>query len=63
MGENEIERVYYEHDSSCTKADFWPMNARGLKTCKECSGVFDVEGKGVAVTSKKFDENYIPGEV
>lgn len=51
----EIERVYYEHDISCDKKSFHPANTRGLRTCKDCAGVFDAEGKGVAVTDKRFD--------
>jgi hypothetical protein len=59
MPEYEIEREYYEHDADCSRKNFTPMNTRGLKTCLDCAGVFDVEGKGVAVTDKRFDENYI----
>lgn len=53
-----IEREYYEHDNGCSGTNFEPMNSRGLRRCRDCSGVFDVEGKGVAVTDKRFDENY-----
>lgn len=58
----EIEREYYEHDANCSGTNFHPMNERGLRTCKDCSGVFNVEGKGVAVTDKRFDENYVAPE-
>ncbi len=51
-------REYYVHNSDCTKKNFHPTNARGLRTCKDCAGVFDTEGKGVATTDKRFDENY-----
>lgn len=65
MGEYVIEREYYDHDSTCSKADerFTPLNDRGLKTCLDCAGIFDAEGKGVAVTDKRFDENYVQPEV
>lgn len=61
----EIERVYYEHDASCDKKDesFTELNDRGLKTCLQCAGVFDKDGKGVATTDKRFDSNYIAPEV
>jgi len=54
----EIEREYYVHDATCDQKSFYPPNARGLRTCKDCSGVFDKDGKGVAVTDKRFDEGY-----
>jgi hypothetical protein len=55
----QIEREYYVHESVCTRKDFYPTNARGLKQCKDCAGVFDAKtGNGVAVTDKRFDENY-----
>jgi hypothetical protein len=56
----EENREYYEHDALCDKKTFTPLNERGLKTCLDCAGVFDAEGKGVAVTDKRFDENYVP---
>lgn len=58
MQENQIERIYYEHNFDCTKERFEEKNARGLRTCIECAGVFDENGKGVAVTDKRFDEHY-----
>ena len=56
----EWERVYYIHDSKCSKTNFAPENERGLRTCLDCSGVFDKDGKGVATTDKRFDANYTP---
>lgn len=56
----EIDRIYYEHDITCNKDNFTEVNERGLRTCLDCAGVFDAEGKGVAVTDKRFDENYTP---
>jgi hypothetical protein len=58
----EIIREYYEHDGMCPANNFTEKNARGLRTCLDCAGVFDEAGKGVAVTDKRFDENYTPGE-
>jgi hypothetical protein len=57
--EIEIQREYYAHEAHCTQTNFWPMNARGLRTCKDCGGVFDVEGKGVATTDVRFDERWV----
>lgn len=51
----EIVREYYEHDSRCDKKSWGPVNDRGLKRCLDCSGIFDENGKGVAVTDKRFD--------
>lgn len=56
--ETEIIREYYKHDTGCPKNRFTPLNARGLKTCLDCAGVFDKDGKGVAVTDKRFDAEY-----
>ncbi len=59
----DIERIYYEHDSNCSRKNFTEVNAKGLKTCRDCAGIFDEKGKGVCVTDKKFDswrENEIP---
>jgi hypothetical protein len=54
----EIEREYYVHDAGCPAVNFHPTNARGLKHCIDCAGIFDAEtGKGVAVTDTRFDEN------
>ena len=58
----EIERVYYEHDANCDEKNFTETNDRGLRICLDCAGVFDKEGKGVAVTDRRFDSNYIPPE-
>lgn len=52
----EIIREYYEHNNLCDGKTFTELNAVGHKTCLDCSGVFDKNGKGVCVTSKKFDE-------
>ena len=54
----EIDREYYVHDAGCPATNFYPPNARGLRTCKDCAGVFDAAGKGVAITDKRFDEGY-----
>lgn len=53
-------REYYQHDNLCPAKDFTPLNDRGLKTCLDCAGVFDKEGKGVCLTDKRFDENWVP---
>lgn len=51
-------REYYEHDSNCSGNNFTePNDENGLKQCLDCAGVFDQDGNGVAVTSKKFDEH------
>lgn len=55
MPDYEIERVYYEHDADCSTKDFTELSPNGLKTCVDCAGVFDADGKGVSTTSKKFD--------
>lgn len=52
------DREHYVHDNNCSKTDFEEPNAHGYKRCKECSGVFDENGNGVAITDKKFDELY-----
>jgi hypothetical protein len=54
--ENE-ERTYYTHDFGC-RPEFHPPNERGLKQCIDCAGIFDADGKGVAVTDTRFDENW-----
>lgn len=54
----EIEREYYQHDGDCPAENFTEPNDRGLKTCLDCAGIFDTDGKGVAITDKRFDENY-----
>lgn len=56
----EEQRVRYEHDANCSMENFTELNERGLKTCLDCSGVFDEEGKGVWVTDKRFDEQWTP---
>lgn len=53
-----IDREYYVHYAGCPQKNFTPLNARGLKTCIDCAGVFDKDGKGVCLTDKRFDENY-----
>lgn len=53
----EPQREYYFHDAECTEKNFTPLNDRGLKTCLDCSGVFDEFGKGVATTDDRFDEH------
>lgn len=58
----EIQREYYSHDMGCDGDNFMEPNDRGLRTCNDCAGVFDKDGKGVALTDKRFDENYIPPE-
>lgn len=55
MSDLEANRVYYEHDADCSKENFTSVNDRGLKTCLDCAGIFDENGKGVAVTDKRFD--------
>lgn len=52
----QINRVYYEHNASCRKDKFLEPNAKGLKTCIDCAGIFDKDGKGIAVTDKRLDE-------
>lgn len=52
----EIQREYYEHGALCSGKNFAEKNARGLRTCIDCAGVFDENGKGVCVTDKRFDE-------
>lgn len=54
-------RVYYEHDANCTPV-FKEPNDHGIRQCLECAGFFDKDGKGVAVTDKRFDERYNPNE-
>lgn len=51
----EDNRIYYAHDANCSEDNFTETSAIGLKICLECHGVFDEKGKGVCVTSKKFD--------
>lgn len=54
----EQEREYYTHDGGCPANNFTNLNERRLKTCLDCAGVFDKDGKGVATTDRRFDENY-----
>lgn len=54
------ERERYEHNSLCDGKTFDEPNERGLKRCLDCSGIFDENGKGVAIQDKRFDTNYIP---
>lgn len=59
----EIEREYYVHETDCSEKLFTEPNERGLKTCLDCAGVFDAKtGNGVALTDKRFDENWTPGD-
>lgn len=53
----EIEREYYIHDAGCPRI-YHPANPRGLRTCKGCAGIFDLDGKGVCLTDTRFDENW-----
>lgn len=53
-------REYYQHGASCDQKTFTELNERGLKTCIDCAGVFDKDGKGVCVTDRRFDENWTP---
>lgn len=55
----EANRVYYQHGSLCDGKTFTELNEHGCKTCLDCAGVFDKDGKGIAVTSKRFDENWV----
>lgn len=56
----EIEREYYIHDAMCDEKSFDDPNERGIRRCQDCSGFFDENGKGVAITDKRFDENWTP---
>lgn len=59
----EIEREYYIHDAGCSEKNFAETNERDLKTCLDCAGVFDAKtGKGVSVTDKRFDENWVASD-
>ena len=51
----EENRVYYQHELWCTTDNWAPEETNGMRTCLDCAGVFDKDGKGVCVTSKKFD--------
>lgn len=51
-------RERYQHDAGCDRESFTPENERGLRTCKDCAGVFDEKGEGVAIQDRRFDENY-----
>lgn len=57
-------REYYVHDSNCSQTNFTDLNDHGCKTCLDCAGIFDKDGKGVAITSKRFDSTWVtpPGE-
>lgn len=52
----EIQRLYYEHGPLCDGETFTELNEKGFKTCLDCAGIFDKDGKGLAVTSNKLDE-------
>lgn len=62
MSSLEDRREYYVHNESCSGKNLMEPNERGLRTCIDCAGIFDAKGNGIAVTSKKLDENYIPPE-
>lgn len=47
-------QFYYEHDANCSETQFSEV-VDGVKTCLECAGIFDAEGKGIAATDKRFD--------
>lgn len=51
----EFVREYYNHDLGCPQKNFTEKNDRNLRTCLDCAGVFDEDGKGVCVTDKRFD--------
>ena len=52
----EENRIYYSHNGDCGKDNFTELSEKGLKICKDCAGVFDKDGKGVAVQDKRFDK-------
>lgn len=57
----EIIREYYQHDALCPADEFTEPNDRGLQTCLGCNIVVDAKTKkGVAITDKRFDENWVP---
>lgn len=62
MTDLETNREFYDHDMDCSRTNFEEPNIYGLKRCKDCSGIFDKDGKGVAVTDRRFDEQYQPPE-
>ena len=55
----ETNREYYEHDSTCSEEAYTPLSPIGIKICRECSGAFDKDGHGLAVTDKRFDARYV----
>lgn len=56
----ECDRVYYFHSIECTTTEYLEPNANGLKTCVHCAGIFDAEGKGIAVLDKRLDVPRLP---
>ena len=50
----EEERVYYNHDGGCSRTNFTEPNARGLKTCLDCAGIFDSDGNGVCTMDSRI---------
>lgn len=49
------QREFYIHDGDCSEKNFQPLEGSDLKRCLDCSGIFDKNGKGVAITDKRFD--------
>ena len=60
MVDLEANREYYQHGPLCDGKTFTELNERGVKTCIDCAGIFDKDGKGIAVTSKRLDANWTP---
>jgi hypothetical protein len=56
----EHERIYYQHSNECSGKAFLEPNENGLKTCIHCAGIFDADGKGIAVLDKRMDEPRTP---
>lgn len=51
-------REYYDHSGDCTRTNFTPLNERGFHTCLDCAGIFDADGKGLALLDRRLDEDY-----
>lgn len=57
----ETNRQFYEHDANCSKKNFTELSAERIdgrkrfKTCLDCAGIFDEDGKGIAITDIRFD--------
>lgn len=47
-------QFYYEHEIQCSGTNFTDL-VDGVKTCLDCAGIFDADGKGIAATDKRFD--------